>query len=381
MNTQANVSENIAMSSIEVLDTGLIYRNPKPALRSRHAFFPSLIAMPDGELVATMDIGSAFEAVDVRSYVCRSKDGGKTWSEPEKIFEPDESRHKVSTTCRVGLMPDGTLMGWACLFDRSNTEIGLVHPETDGFVDKQFVVVRSTDAGCTWSKPEPVDLPYDWGYFETCSPPIPVGSRLLVPTSPMRGLDGSLSDIEQGVAFVSDDGGRTWPKSSVIFADKQGEPSAWELKMTSLSDGRLLAVCWSYDPATRSAMPNRWTASSDDGLSFGPALTTGIKGETCTPIGLEDNRVLCVYRGYEKLGLRAHLAKVQGDTWQPLEDISVWGGPSYGEEQKESKWAQMSSLQLGLPTLVRLPDGDILAAFWCTENNVINIRWYRIRVQ
>ena len=381
MNTQANVSENVVMSSIEVLDTGLIYRNPKPALRSRHAFFPSLIAMPDGELVATMDIGSAFEAVDVRSYACRSTDQGKTWSEPEKIFEPDESRHKVSTTCRVGLMPDGTLMGWACLFNRSNTEIGLVHPDTDGFVDKHFAVVRSSDAGRTWSEPVPVDLPYEWSHFETCSPPVVFGERLLVPSSPLRATDGTVSGLPQGLGFISEDGGDSWPISTTIFADRADEPSAWELKLTQLSDGRALAVCWSYDPNAQAAMPNRWATSADGGLTFGPALTTGIKGETCTPIGLEDNHVLCVYRGYEKLGLRAHLAKVEADTWQALEDIGVWGGPSYGEEKKDSKWAQMSSLQLGLPTLVRLPDGDVLAAFWCTENNVINIRWYRIRVK
>ncbi len=380
MNTQSRITENVAMSSIEVLDTGLIYRNPKPALRSRHAFFPSLIAMPDGELIATMDIGSAFEAVDVRSYVCRSTDGGQTWSEPKKIFEPDESRQKVSTTCRVNLMPDGTLMGWACCFKRSNTEIGLIDPATGGFVAKEFAVVRSSDAGKTWSDPEPVGLPYDWGFFETCSPPVPVGDRLLVPSSPLIATDGSASDIDNGIAFVSEDGGKTWPKAATIFADRVGEPSAWELKLTRLSDGRVLAVCWSYDPKSDGPMPNRWATSADGGLTFGPALCTGIKGETCTPIGLEDNHVLCVYRGYEKLGLRAHLAKVKDDTWLPLEDISVWGGPSYGEEKKDSKWAQMSSLQLGLPTLVRQPDGDVLAAFWCTENNVINIRWYRIRV-
>jgi len=380
MNIQTKTDGSTAMSSIEIMDTGLIYRNPMPALRSQHAFFPSLILMPDGEIVATMDIGSAFEAVDVRSFVCRSSDQGKTWTEPVKIFEPDESAHRVSTTCRVSLMPDGSLMGWACLFDRSNTEIGLVHPQTDGFVAKRFAVVRSQDAGITWSDPDPVKLPFDWDYFETCSPPIPIDGRLLVPSSPLRATDGTLSDIANGIAFVSEDNGLTWPSATTVFADRYGGPTAWEQKMSRITDGRVLAVCWSYDTQADGPMPNRWATSEDGGLTFGPANSTGIHGETCTPIAMENNHVLCVYRGYEKPGLRAHLAKINGDTWEPLADIPVWEGPSYGQEKEQSKWAQMKSLQLGLPTLVRLPGGDVLAAFWCVDNSMGNIRWYRIRV-
>lgn len=380
MPAEMNTEGSCAMSSIEVVDTGLIYRNPKPAVHSKHAYFPSLITMPDGELIATMDIGSAFEAVDMRSFICRSADGGKSWSQPTKIFEPDESEHRISTTCRVSLMPDGSLMGWACLFDRTDTEIGLVDPTTDGFVATRFAVVRSHDQGKTWSAPKPASLPFDWQYFETCAPPFAIDGRILVPSSPVRATDGSLSDIPNGIAFVSGDGGETWANSATIFAGGRDEPSAWEQKLTQLSDGRLLAVCWSYDPTADGPMPNRWAVSDDGGQSFGKPDSTGIFGETCTPIALEDNRVLCVYRGYKQLGLRAQLAKINGDKWESLDDVSVWAGPSYGEEKKDSKWAQMGTLQLGLPTVTRLPDGDILAAFWCVENCVGNIRWYRFRV-
>ncbi len=41
---------------------------------------------------------------------------------------------------------------------------------------------------------------------------------------------------------------------------------------------------------------------------------------------------------------------------------------------------ELAALHFGFPNLLRLPDGDILAAFWCREDCIHNIRWLRIRV-
>src|SRR4051812_4856823 len=115
---------------MNVVDTGLVYRNPLPQVYSRHAYFPSVVVTEGGEMVVSMDIGSAFEALDVRSYLCRSTDGGQTWSSPAIIFEPDISRHAVSLTTRFSRMGDGTLSAWACQFERSRTDCGLVNEGT-----------------------------------------------------------------------------------------------------------------------------------------------------------------------------------------------------------------------------------------------------------
>jgi hypothetical protein len=373
---------NRKMPSINIVDTGVVYRNPKPALVSRHAYFPSLMALPNGDIVATMDIGSAFEAVDIRSYVCRSSDQGKTWTQPVQIFEPDESRHPISTTCRVNSLPDGSLIGWACLFDRTRTDMGLADPRTGGFVRTEFAVVRSNDGGNSWSELRPVELPVDWDYFETCSPPVIVGDRILVPSSPMKSTAGEYPDIPPGVAFTSMDGGKTWPEMVTLIPGGQSDPSAWELKLTTLSDGRALAVCWSHDPVSNTVVDNRWVVSSDGGASFSEPASTGIHGETCTPIGLEDNRVLSLYRRSDKPGVWAQLAQVDNGSWTSLADQAVWGGPGYTDGRLDSGglFENMSDLQMGLPTLIHLPGGDVLAAFWCVEHCVSNIRWYRIKI-
>ena len=47
---------------IELIDTGLIYRNPKPFLKSIHAWHPSLTLLDSGELVVSFDLAEAIAA-------------------------------------------------------------------------------------------------------------------------------------------------------------------------------------------------------------------------------------------------------------------------------------------------------------------------------
>lgn len=371
------------MTSISRLQTGLVYRNPLPHLWSRHAYFPSLAELPGGELLAAMDIGSAFEAVDVRSYVCRSSDGGKTWSRPALMFEPQAPGHPISTTCRIARMPDGQIVGAACLFDRTHADEGLSNPATEGFVRTQMAVVRSRDGGRTWTPPEPITAALDWHHFETCSPIIAAREgRWLLPSSIWLDWEGKCPPgAHRAIAFVSDDGGRTWPKVTSVMDGSRDRITGWEQKLITLSDGRLMAVCWCFDYKSRQNIPNRYAFSADNGDTFGPPLDSPLHGETCTPVALPDNRILCVYRRVDKRGLWAHLARIEGDAWRPLVDAPLWGANVESHDTTgDSIVGQMSTLRFGCPNVQRLADGDILAVFWCVEDCVSNIRWLRLRV-
>ncbi len=371
------------MSFVEVLDTGLVYRNPMPHLRSRHAYFPSLVALPGGELLCALDIGSAFEAVDVRSFVCRSSDGGASWSDPQLIFKPDESAHRVSTTCRISRMPDGDLAGLACLFDRSRENEGLANPQTEGFVDTTLALVRSTDGGRTWSAPRPIPIPDGWAHFETCSPMLaPSASRRLVPTSYWNDWQGRCPHgSNRAIALLSDDGGSTWSRIIHVLGGPEAGFSGWEQKQVVLSDGRLMALCWCYSSAQGRNTNNHFAFSSDQGSSFGPALASPLLGETCTPVALPENHILCVYRCADVRGLWAHLARIEGDAWKPLADAPLWGTNVESHESADKGMlAAMATLRFGCPSVLRLESGEVLAAFWCVEDCVSNIRWFRLKV-
>ncbi|MBN1554658.1 MAG: exo-alpha-sialidase [Phycisphaerae bacterium] len=369
------------MRKIEVLDTGLVYRNPMPHLRSRHAYFASAVELPDGTLAVAMDIGSAFEAVDVRSFLCTSKDGAATWTAPKQIFEP-VGDVPTSTTCRISRTPGGGIVGLACLFGRSRADRGLGNPEKEGFVETDLMLVRSDDGGATWSVPTPFSGALNWRHYETCSPFVCLSeTRWLAPCALWPNWDGENPHGNHAIAFVSDDGGKTFPRWATVFDDWKNRVASWETKITRLSDGRVLGVCWAFDYKKKKNGRNRYVLSNDQGESFSRWMETPLQGETCGIVGLDDNLVLCAYRRIDKPGLWAHLARLDGDTWTPLAETLLWGGNVKAhDESSDSMLEQMSSLRFGFPNLIRRANGEVFLVFWCVEECVSNIRWFRLNV-
>ena len=51
---------------IEVVATGLVYRNPKPFIKSIQAWHPTLVPLGDGEILAGFDLAEAISATNYR---------------------------------------------------------------------------------------------------------------------------------------------------------------------------------------------------------------------------------------------------------------------------------------------------------------------------
>src|SRR5688572_6317914 len=77
----ATVAQRSLPDMIEIVESHVIFDNPKPMLRSRHGYFPGIVQLPSGDLLALVVIGEAFEAVNLRTHVLRSTDDGRTWRE------------------------------------------------------------------------------------------------------------------------------------------------------------------------------------------------------------------------------------------------------------------------------------------------------------
>jgi hypothetical protein len=367
-----------------MIETGLIYRNPKPHLYSRQASFPSLAQLPSGEMLATFAIGSGFESADQHTELARSSDGGRSWQLIGAVFD-ERGQRPTSANLRLSRMPDGELIAFGVRADRSRADEGLTNPQTQGFVETELIMLRSSDDGHTWQGPLVVEPPLVGPSFELCSPVVPLrDGRWLYPTSTWKGWNGESPNGMRAIALVSHDRGHTWPEWVEVLNGTAENLIYWEQKIVDLGDGRLLAVCWAHDLGRGIDLPVQYAISADYGRSFGPPRSTGLHGQTTTPIALGDGRLLCVYRRTDKPGLWASYARLDGDTWVNQAELPLWGHDRAGPGSivgGANLSREFTTLKFGLPAGLLLPDGQIYVAFWCVEECVYVIRWFRLTVR
>jgi hypothetical protein len=364
---------------MKCLETGLVYRNPKPYLRAIHTWHPSLVSLDNGELVATFDLGQGAESLDYRTYLARSKDLGHTWSEPVRLFEDPVQRCSTHTV-RIGRVADGTLVGFGGRLYRDDPEQGLVNRDNLGYVPMDLILLKSRDGGHTWDGPHKIEPPLVGPSFEICHPIRQLrDGRWLAPTSTWKGWNGETPNGMNAIALVSYDRGRTWPEYLRVMGAYDQGVIHWEQSLVQLPDDRLLSVAWAMQESTGKTLPTPYAISAD-GRSFAPPRLTGLRAQTAKIICLADGRIFCLYRRDDKPGLWANLSRIDGDNWVNLEELAVWQGCASGMTGEAATGDELGALRFGFPSMVQLPDGDVMAAFWCMEDCIQNIRWVRIRV-
>ena len=364
------------------LQTGVLYKNPQPHLTSRHAYFPSVAVLPDGEIVATSMIGEAFEAVNCRVHVSRSTDQGESW-EVEGALAEDINGQLISESGRITAIDNGELVALLHRHDRTaHPHEGLANPETMGFVPTDFALARSTDNGRTWSSPQSITPPLVGPSFELCCPiTILKDGRWLLPTSTWRGWDGKHPSGDRMLAFVSHDQGKTWPSYFDVMRSERDDLLYWESKVVELHDGRLLAVAWVYDNTNHCDLPNHYALSHDGGTTWTVPKSTGLLGQTMAPLVLADDRILCVYRRMDQPGLWCQLAHLEADDWFNDDAQPLWGHDAGGlTATDESMVSNFQVLRFGAPCMTLLADGSVYVAFWGYEDCVSIIRWFKFRV-
>ena len=363
-----------------VRDSGVVYRNPRPELRSHHAWHPSLIRFDDGEFVCVFDGASADQALDYRSFVTRSLDGGATWTPPVRALA-DWGNRPTTSFIRVGRIRDGSLVGFGARMFRDDPDAGIVNTPGIGYADMELFLVRSADRGWTWSAPEPVLPPFEGPSWEVCHPVVELSDgRWLAPLSSWMGWLGDAADGMKAASFVSHDRGATWPETIVEFDRWAEDIIHWEQSLVELPDRRLLAVAWSLDWKTGIVEPTPY-AIAPDGRTFSVRGLTGFAGQTTKLALLPDGRIFAAYRRQDHPGLWGAIARIEGDHWITLETAPLWqGATTSGMTGTMDTGSELIALRFGYPSMTVEPDGGVLLAFWCQEDCMVNIRWLRIHV-
>jgi sialidase-1 len=367
---------------VNCLSTGLVYRNPKPHVHSVHAYFPSVVQMSNGELLATLVLGEAFESPNCHTHVARSTDSGESWQMEGPIY-PGTPERLTSDASRITALPDGGVVAYMVRADRTDhPHEGLTNPHNLGFVPTELLTLQTHDFGHTWGEPKAFEPPLVGPSFELCSPITPLrDGRWLLPTHTWHGWDGYCPNGLKLVAFVSHDRGHTWPEYVDVMVDPGQQVIYWESKIVEFQDGRLLAAAWAYDRVAAKDRPNHYALSDDGGQTWSPPRSTGLSGQTLTPFLLNDGAILCVYRRIDEPGLWANLSHLEGDTWVNDACTPLWGARTGGLTGTSGNMVEnFQVLRFGAPCITRVSDGTIFVAFWCYEDCVSNIRWFKLQI-
>ena len=350
-----------------------IYQNPDPLLVSRQAIFPGIVQLPDGELLALFTIGEAFDAANTRAYMSRSSDAGRTWSPPVRPWHTEVSPPE-SESFKPLLLRDGTLVATGYVFVRPTPLTPIVDPTTFELLPLRNKVSFSTDGGRNWTEPAYFDVAGQ--PLELSGPCIELSSgRLLGATAPFHlGKTG-----HAGWIIASDDKGRTWFKLSEFYRSAETNVATWECRLCEMSPDRVAVLAWAYDNAAAANRDNILALSDDGGESF-RLIETGVHGQASNLLALGADKLLTIHAHREApIGLIVRRVDLSAGIFAIEEELDLLGNTDMASDSADIR-KQFASLKFGQPSLLRLQDGDILAACWSFENSQYVIKGYRLQL-
>ena len=336
----------------------------------RDSAFPTLVRLDNGDIICGYSVGGGPNATGGTDF-SRSTDEGMSWSHQGTILGASSSP-KTANNLRLSRTPEGTMLAYG---QRD-------HRRED---DKPFeehnepVLCRCTDGGGSWSVAEVIPSLVG-GPFEI-SNPIVVASdgRWLAPAATLPSQEKL---FERAVVFESSDQGRSWSGFHTVFEDPDQRVGFLEQKLIKLDGDRILAVAWIMPFGNGPDEENRFAISDDGGRSWSESYSTGIMGQTMTPIWLGDDRLLVLYnRRYGQQGVQMCLVRFGTTGWDLEYEGTLWDAQSSRQRAGDADGVdEMLVFAFGYPWALSLGGDRFLSVHWCKEEGKCGIRWTRLRI-
>ncbi len=354
---------------MKVLYTSNIYENPLPQLESKQSFFPNVCELKDGTLMASIVIGQAFESVDSINYKCFSYDGGKTWTEPQKMLDFTSVNRPVSDYGKITRLNNGDIVIVGYAYFRDNPRLPLGNPETGGVLDDMVYFAISKDDGKTFSIPK--EIKCAWGPHIEASAPITElkDGSLITPITGFPDWNGVSHGPMLGRMLRSNDGGKSW-SDDVISMNFNKDVTCFEQRTCQLESGTIVSIGWNEDVTLGERLCNHYTFSTDNGKTFSAPISTGIMGQASSVCAIGGEKLLALHsvrRDTDKPGVYAYVIDFSNKTWKIIDEAIVFEPKT--PVLRDNKMAEIFAfLKFGQPSAIVLDGGDVLMTHWHCEN-------------
>jgi len=144
----------------------------------------------------------------------------------------------------------------------------------------------------------------------------------------------------------------------------------------------VIASAWTVTLDKVEDQTNHFTLSTDGGLSWTEPRSIGTRGQTCTVVPYDGDRVLLLYnRRYGDQGIVMALATITEQNWPiAFEGLMYDAGARREGRQRADGLDEMIDFQFGFPTAIRLQDGTFFATNWSVEGGHCGIRWTKLKI-
>lgn len=366
---------------IELIESTVLYENPKPHVHSRHGYFPGIVRLDSGEMICLFVLAEAFEAPNGTTWISRSADNGRTWKLQGRLYDKSVLPVETTDTLKAVRLRDGSLVATGYRYFRHDLEEGIAIEATGGIQPGEVVVTHSRDGGRTWDVPSAI--PRSWPeVLELSGPAIETASGdLLGVAAPMKMPDGTNPSGQIGMLLRSRDKGRTWDDRTAFFRTAKGDITPLESRLCEMQPGRIVVLSWAYDYDAQQHRANHITVSHDNGATWFAPVDTGVWGQASSLIHAGGDRLLTIHahRGPE-YGVFVRAIAFAGDEFRIAEEFLVWNGtPMQGGAPGMVKMFQ--ALRFGQPSLLHLEGDEYLAYHWAIEEGQGRIRQHRLRIR
>lgn len=313
--------------------------------------FPDSCRLDNGDIIAVFYAGYGHVSLPNDEYpnggrICmvRSQDDGRTWSEPEVVYD-DEFDNRDS---HISQLSDGTVMiSFFSLRANPDDETGYAFMGSPQ-------IIRSFDNGKTWeSESQFIEMDgEDWA----CSAPV----RELADGTCLLPVYHQGKERAWGGVVRSHDKGRTWSKV-IPIGKESGLFLPAETDIIQLQDGTLYAALRAVH---EEGIHMHYSRSEDLGLSWSPVQDIGFFGHAPHFTRLRSGGIVLTYRGF------------LSPEWSTVHTALRI---SYDEAQTWSDHYTVDSCRGAYTSTVELSDNAILVVYY-EEGENSAIRTARLRI-